>query len=108
LVSADAGWLLGCAAGLLASPKGWVYYGPWLIGPAAAVWQAGDRPTRAALATAGALLLVPDTATMWHQPSPWLTPLWGSLVAWIWIACWYGAYRSSLPARESARWTLGN
>jgi hypothetical protein len=92
-LSPDAGWLLALTASLLVSPKGWVYYGSWLIGPAVAVWQAGDRATRAALATAGGLLLIPDTAATWHQPTPWLTPLWGSLVAWIWLTCWCAAYR---------------
>lgn len=89
----DQGWLLGLAAGLLASPKGWIYYGCWLIGPAIAVWRDGDRLTRHLLETVAFLLLLPQAAPLLGQPSPWLTPTWGSMYLWIWLLCLVSAAR---------------
>lgn len=104
--SVDQAWLLTLTAGLLASPKGWNYYGLWAIGPAVAVWGSGDRITRGLLLLAGAIWCLPDTAPRWGQPQPWFTVTVGSLPALVWVMGWLAALRRPRPRCESIAETV--
>jgi hypothetical protein len=93
-------------AALLAAPKGWLYAGWWLVAPAAAVWMKGSGPIQCGMAIAAAALWLPDTAPLWGQPNPWLTPTWGSLYFWVWALLWLVTLdlneRPSRPIETSA------
>jgi len=94
--SIDAAWLGLIAASFLITPKGWLYAGWWLLGPAVALNHRAHWRQPALLLAAGALLL-PNTNTILGQPNPWLTPLLGSLYCWTWIL-FYLTARLSEPS----------
>jgi len=58
-LSVDASWTLGLSASLLASPKGWIYYGCWLMPPAVGLWQTGTPSSRGLLLLAALCVVMP-------------------------------------------------
>ncbi|MEQ1730393.1 MAG: glycosyltransferase family 87 protein [Vicinamibacterales bacterium] len=79
-VSVDAAWSLGLSVSLLASPKGWIYYGCWLMPPAAGLWQTGGRLPRAFLLLASVCAVLPlDTPLR-------LGPLYAVAYGCVWLA----------------------
>jgi hypothetical protein len=77
--SVDDSWPALMAAGLLASPLGWLYYIWWVL--------PGTRPSKLLLESP--LLWVPMVCVLWGQPNPVATLtigsvfFWGLLVAWL-------------------------
>jgi hypothetical protein len=78
------------AAATLAAPIGWIYSAWWFLGPAGGVWLAGAGYARWLLTASAIVLWLPDTAPLWGQPNPWLTPTVGSFCCWVWF-CFWGA-----------------
>jgi hypothetical protein len=93
-------WLLVTSAALLLSPKGWIYAAPWLIALACGSWREASPIGRKLLLTAATLACLPIYAPTWGQPNPWLTPLLGSLVFWMYWLVWTAA---TLSSRRSTR-----
>jgi hypothetical protein len=72
------------AATLLITPRGWMFAGWVLIGPAVAVAQRrGWRSPHIVLAAG--ILLLPIEATWAGQPNAVLTMLNGSIYTWAWL-----------------------
>lgn len=91
--SVDARWLLATSGALLASPKGWVYYGLWLVPSAVGVWHTGSRTQQRWLMAAMGLTLLPwSLIARAGQPSPWASLTLGSVFFWAFLFCWLAAW----------------
>jgi glycosyl transferase family 87 len=82
----DAAWVGLLSAMLLISPKGWVYMGWVVIGPAMILWW---RTRSWGLVTAAALFLVPLTVAR-NASGTVSSALLGSLYTWAWFAIYLG------------------
>lgn len=92
----DTGMAAVLLGALLASPLGWAYYVPLLMGPLlgclAAMWREGAGPRWwFAAAVAGVLLYVPDEVIgAWHKVD-WQAATVGSLYFWALLLLWVTA-----------------
>jgi hypothetical protein len=92
----DLAFLLITSGALIASPLGWVYYMPLLLGPVIAVactdlWRLLSTRELAGIGTAGAGLYVSLEQASSGQPSALLSITLASIYFWSAFAVWLGA-----------------
>jgi hypothetical protein len=92
----DLAFLLITSGALMASPLGWVYYMPLLLGPVIAVactdlWRLLSTRELAGIGTAGAGLYVSLEQASSGQPSALLSITLASIYFWSAFAVWLGA-----------------
>jgi hypothetical protein len=102
----DRGFALILLAALLMSPLGWLYYVNLALGPLVARaipwWQAGTRPTRRMMITAGVALYFPTAYTLTLQPLPVATLIVGSAYFWGMSIVWVLLLNDRAPSLEAA------
>ncbi len=90
-LTTDACWLMSLTAGLLASPKGWTYYGLCLIPSGIGLWSAADRRQRGLL-TAGVILeCFPTFALLDAHGSLMSVLTYESCPFWAYVCFWVAA-----------------
>ncbi len=86
----DTAWLLLLLAAILASPVGWVYYQPLLVGPGVALALSGRFPQFRWIAVT---CVVPGLRTTLFQGSPLVALTLGSVYFWGLLAAFVGLLR---------------
>lgn len=93
----DRAWLLTTVAALLASPLGWIYYTPLLLGPLVALAHEGRLPAWAW--RLWPLLAFPSFSRDAFQWAPLFAVSLGSIYAWGFLGLWTAGLRPSAKTR---------